>query len=378
MQTKSSRYVYRKRDTYYFSRRVPSDLEQHYIKKRIVICLRTSSAHVAKQSANTIAVRLDDYWRTLRLQAMELPAAHLILASSSTGQSTGPKLSDALEIYLSLKAKNNDKVFCRTATRNIQNVIDLLGDRCIDAYASSDAATFRDHLFKRGLSSSSVKRMFTAIRSIINLVITEHGLDAKNAFAKTYMPDMGDVNDRKPFPIEDVRRIQQICIHTDDDMRWLVALVSDTGMRLSEAAALLKSDIHIDCEYPYAEVKPYPWRKLKTASSTRTVPLVGSSLWAVSRIMQKENGDFAFPRYASREECKSNSASAALNKWLSNYVDDGLVMHSFRHSLRDRLRAVECPADIVDKIGGWQTAGIGQGYGNGYPLDVLHKWMVMI
>ncbi len=40
----------------------------------------------------------------------------------------------------------------------------------------------------------------------------------------------------------------------------------------------------------------------------------------------------------------------------------------------DRLRAIECPADIVDQIGGWQTDGVGQGYGSGYPLNVLRKW----
>ena len=56
-------------------------------------------------------------------------------------------------------------------------------------------------------------------------------------------------------------------------------------------------------------------------------------------------------------------------------MPEGCVIHSFRHSLRDRLRAVECPSDIVDAIGGWKTAGVGHGYGDGYPLDVLAKWM---
>ena len=35
---------------------------------------------------------------------------------------------------------------------------------------------------------------------------------------------------------------------------------------------------------------------------------------------------------------------------------DGCVIHSLRHSLRDRLRAIECPADIIDAIGGWPKA----------------------
>ena len=43
--------------------------------------------------------------------------------------------------------------------------------------------------------------------------------------------------------------------------------------------------------------------------------------------------------------------------------------------MRDRLRAVECPADVVDQIGGWATGGVGQGYGSGYGLEVYYKRM---
>lgn len=72
------------------------------------------------------------------------------------------------------------------------------------------------------------------------------------------------------------------------------------------------------------------------------------------------------------------SLSAAINKWLKPRVPDGCVVHSFRHSLRDRLRSVECPADIVDEIGGWTTSGVGQKYGTGYNLEIKHKWMKKI
>jgi hypothetical protein len=56
-------------------------------------------------------------------------------------------------------------------------------------------------------------------------------------------------------------------------------------------------------------------------------------------------------------------------------VPEKCTMYSFRHSMRDRLTAVECPADIVDQIGGWQTEGVGHSYGKGYPPDVLKRWM---
>ena len=31
------------------------------------------------------------------------------------------------------------------------------------------------------------------------------------------------------------------------------------------------------------------------------------------------------------------------------------MFHSLRHSLRDRLSAVECPSNIIGQIGGWTT-----------------------
>ena len=87
---------------------------------------------------------------------------------------------------------------------------------------------------------------------------------------------------------------------------------------------------------------------------------------------------FAFPRYTNTFNCNANSASASLNKWLKDQLKGEYVIHSFRHSLRDRLRAVECPSDIVDSIGGWITLGVGQRYGEGYRIDVLNKWMLKI
>ena len=53
--------------------------------------------------------------------------------------------------------------------------------------------------------------------------------------------------------------------------RWLVALISDKGMRLSEAASRNVNDIELDCEIPYIDLKPHSWRRLKTRGSQRNV-----------------------------------------------------------------------------------------------------------
>ena len=187
-------------------------------------------------------------------------------------------LSDARDLYLRLKGINKDRVFVRTAERNVDYVIRVLGDRSVTAYSSSDAAQFRDWLIKKGMSRNTVKRVFSSIRSIINLAIREQGLEGQNGFSGTFLPEDLLSKQRKPIPIEDVKRIQSICRSQDDDLRWLIALISDTGMRLGEAIGLLKQDIVLDGDVPYIDLKPHPWRRLKTSGSERQIPLVGSSL----------------------------------------------------------------------------------------------------
>jgi integrase len=299
---------------------------------------------------------------------------HLLIDDKADMEDKSPTLLESVEMYLQLKANKDSPTFVRAAKRNSRYVVEALGNRPITAYASSDAAAFRDYLFAKGLSLGSVKRILGSVRSVINLVMLEHGIEGNNAFAKTYMPDRDDTEDRLPVPHDKLIRLQQRCIKTDDEKRWLLALISDTGMRLSEAVGLLKEDIILDNPTARVIIQSHPWRSLKTKGSARVVPLFGASLWAAKRL-QTHDSSFAFPSYCSQTVCKANSASGALNKWMKPRVRVNGVVHSFRHSLRDRLRAVECPSDIIDQIGGWTTAGVGQSYGEGYGLDASTLWM---
>ena len=161
----------------------------------------------------------------------------------------------------------------------------------------------------------------------------------------------------------------------DDDLRWLIALISNTGMRLAEATGLLVEDIRLDSEVPFVSVKSHSWRPLKTKGSKRDIPLVGKAMWSAKRIKEILESKFAFPRYNTSTFTSTKTASASLNKWLRSVGSSQYTMHSFRHSLRDRLRYVACPSEITDQIGGWSSKTVGQSYGNGYRLCDLNKWM---
>jgi integrase len=368
-------HVLLRNETYYFLKRVPTDLKDYYSVKRLCFSLKTKSYSSALRITKSVLQRLEDYWLGIRLQKMDIPAIHLVKSENKSDDST-PILSDALDLYLRLKGKGKDKTFVRTANRNIEYIIKVLGNRAIKTYSTNDAGKFRDWLIEQGMSNSTVKRVFSSIRAIINLAINEFGLNILNPFSKVYLPSSSSVDINRVIPREDLIKIQSICKKEDDELRWIVALLSDSGMRLSEALGLTKEDINLNHSIPHIRLIPHPWRGLKTKSSNRYIPLVKDSLWASLRVLEHNNdSNFAFPRYTSLKGCNANSASAALNKWLKEKLSKQYVIHGLRHSFRDRLRAIECPLEIIDQLGGWSFKSVGQGYGKGYELSVLGKWM---
>ena len=98
-------------------------------------------------------------------------------------------LTDALSLYQRLKGTNKTKLFFEASDRSIRYLADCLGHEQLDEITSKDAGRFRDYLFDRGMSSSSINRIFSTVRAVINLSIKEHGLDWSNVFSGTYIPD---------------------------------------------------------------------------------------------------------------------------------------------------------------------------------------------
>ena len=372
MVDKIAHYLMCKGGVFYFTRHVPNDLQRHYETPRIVICLRTRNHASALRASRSMAAKLDDFWLQMRLSHLDVPASERLVKQQPVGSftSSAPKLSDALIKYCALKGADKGKLFFTVADRNVGYVIECLGDRTLDAYCSSDAAKFRDWLIDRSLSTASIKRIFPTIRAVFNLTIQEHGLGCSNAFANTYLP-----SDERPkravISPDDIKRVQKVCLDIADERRLLIALISDTGMRLSEALGLVWGDVVLEHEYPHIDLKPHPWRRLKTSSSKRLIPLVGASLEAVKIMHRQYDNWFLFKSYASEDGCNGNSCSATLNKWLKQHVSDA-VIHSFRHSFRDRLRNTGVQSELIDQLGGWSRQSVGQGYGEGYGLLSLY------
>ncbi len=364
-------YVKLKGRIFYYRRRVPHKLRKFYRKGVVEFSLGTQNEKDARELSSDVTAKLNKYWLQLSMETLEIPASHLLVEKHGDPQSI-PKLSEALALYIRNKNTKNSDAFVRTSERAVRELISCSGDMEIDKYDRTDALKLRDKILGRGLAPQSAKRLLSVVRSVINLSINEYALPINNVFSKLDFGQAKPVHDRTSIPVETIKIVQQECMKLDDDKRWLVALIADTGMRLSEGLGLLKEDIVLDHDVPHLIIQPHPWRSLKTNSSERKVPLIGSALWAAERIRTNVRSRFAFPAYVNEEESKTNSVSAVLNKWLKTVAGDKHVIHGFRHSFRDRLRAIQCPIDMIDQLGGWkQINSVGNDYGEGYDLYLL-------
>ena len=69
----------------------------------------------------------------------------------------------------------------------------------------------------------------------------------------------------------------------------------------------------------------------------------------------------------------ANFWSQKLGRWLrsNGFADARLVIHSFRHTVKDRLRAARVPEAEQRALLGHAGSGVADTYGIGFPLSVL-------
>ena len=57
---------------YYYITRVPFDLGDFYVIKRLCLSLKTKSLNTARRPTRSIEQKLEDYWLGLRLQNLDI------------------------------------------------------------------------------------------------------------------------------------------------------------------------------------------------------------------------------------------------------------------------------------------------------------------
>jgi len=249
----------------------------------------------------------------------------------------------------------------------------LAGDRDVSEYTREDAKLFVRHLEMRSNKTATIRRRINSLSAILNHAYAELDLDKRNPFSRLIIKAEGENNHKRgTFTSDQLKEGYEKAIVSASQIKLLMPLLGETGCRLAEIVGLRLEDI--DLENNLVHIRPNPARRLKTKNSKRTLPLVGYAKLAMEEALRYSDGEYLFPRYIKNGKCKADHASAALGKWLKKDFN-GLTAHCLRHTFRDRLRAVECPIDLIDQIGGWKSVS---SIGNGYCIQMKRRYLTLL
>ena len=212
------------------------------------------------------------------------------------------------------------------------------------------------HYEGQGRKSATIQKKIGWLTAAVNLAINEGRLKF-NPFS-SIVPRRNDQQMRLPLNDADMKAIKGALSRLDEADQVLLRLLATTGMRLSEAFEIDGEMVERGCRHVIVGKK--------TEQSLRRVPLPAAVLPHLPKSIRGRlfKGD-------------ARGASKRLNRFLNDcgIVDRRKVVHSLRHRAQDRLRAAGCSEDIRWALLGHEEKTVAAGYGEGFPVPLLRKWI---
>lgn len=288
------------------------------------------------------------------------------------------RLTDALRIYLETHPKGTIKTVKDMSNYSIDGLINSQGDLILaDPKEQKSGALNRHNLEawikemveRQGLTTGTALRRLGQVKAILNHVFVVRQISNVGFLVdRLVVPNVG--KDAKATHSPPPHELKAILETFKNDP--LITLLVFLGCRIAEVSGLKISDLHLTEKHPYICIRPNEIRGLKTANSTRDIPVFGQSLAALKGVIKKYSNDtFLLPQYA--HETGASSASQTLNKRLKTQGYSNVKTHSFRHSLKDLLRNSGCPESLMDEIQGHGSQTISRNYGNGTSIEIKTK-----
>ena len=418
-------YLLKRGNRYYYNRRVPDPYREFDPRGLVRISLKTDCKKQAQRLAMQHNDQLELYWQKLlgsgsshshaqyqdavvRAQALGFPylplqditqmpvqqlaerilylqknnyvPAHVeaILGSVEKPQI---KLDEALEKYFEIakdkvlnKSPNQARKWYAPRKRAIRNLITCIGNKALPDLTRHDLLTFRDWWIERikrnDLVANSANKDLIHVKTIVQTINDNLQLQLNTDFIfKKLLLEEDTEQTRMPFESDFIithllnpDRLKGL----NEQAKWALYSIAETGAGLSEQVGLLPEDIILNCDIPHIIIRPRNKKLLKTKYRKRIIPLVGFALAAFK----------ACPNGFTDYHDSPDRLSATIGKHLreNNLLPtEHHSVYSLRHSFQDRLLAVNAPDRVQADLMGHKFTR--QSYGNGSTLKQKFEWM---
>ncbi|HIE78687.1 MAG TPA: hypothetical protein EYP92_07745 [Candidatus Thioglobus sp.] len=413
-------YIHQKtpNGTFYYRRRLPSDLVKFLGQKEVKLSLKTRDPIIAQAKAKRMSSKLEAKWQTLRKPKAVLTEAQSLVSSLNTtetftqtfheiGEITYDEdgwcnfidtldnrkpsaveekalqikyetitLSDAIENHIITSGKQSNRKFVSACHRSLSFFTDELTDKALNTYTRREIeGVLIKGIQVEGFKTKTVSRRLSDVKSAVNKAILSYEYQFNNPFEKHKIPNLGD-DEESRTSLSKEQQESLLALFIDGkggDTLNALKILFDTGMRVAEVAGLKSEDIDLEHKIPHIKLQRNPFRPLKTKQSKRLIPLMGHALEGVKS--QLTDSEWLFPRYIDEDNghVKNDGASATFNKRIKPL---GFTCHSLRHNFKDRLRLANVPMDNIKDLQGWARGDQASKYGEMSLLQLLYNDMM--
>lgn len=257
--------------------------------------------------------------------------------------------------------------------RAVEQFVRVAGDKPVTEIGDSDALDYmewwRHRVVAEDIAAKTANKDIGQLSGMLKTMSVRRRLNLPDIFKGLRLKGETE-RSRAPFEPAYIqsRLLGGAVAALNEDARFVVYVMIETGLRLSEICNLTERTIFLNAPVPYVRVEA-EGRRLKTESSARELPLVGVALAA---LRQRPGG---FPVYRD----KAAGLSATVNKFLTENKlrpTNEHTVYSLRHSFKDRLVAVEAPDSLIDALMGHATHK--PKYGRGPSLELKLKFLERI
>ena len=247
--------------------------------------------------------------------------------------------------------------------KNLNLVLDVCGDKPINEYTSDDYFKFKEFLKINILNESEILKL---VKNFFLFSYKKLNIKEKINFKKKSQI----TNESKPveFNNDELIFVAKKCQESNDLESLILLLLMDTGCTISEIIGLSEDDIYLDSYLPFIIIRTNHFRKIKNVNKLRTIPLVGSSLWAINKI----NRHFKKHNFFKMSKLKKNLLKKNVSLKLKKIISDKNLL-CFKKSIITRLIQVNCPERVIlDIIGQSKKNRL---YNEEISLEIKSSWL---
>lgn len=411
-------YLWKRKHTYYYRIKIPSDLSQYFPTEQIRLSLKTRHADAAKTAAANIHSRVQNTFALLRTEALPPEQAGVLVASilpsrrsfkvveGNDSPEVSVKLSEVIQQFVADKGVRWTKKTHLEFTSMFDVLVEVMGNKDVSTLTRADGLACREKLMRlpanfrkkkqyRGmtiqqivdsgatetLTPKTINKYLVLLSSLCKWCV-KNGMMETNIAEGLSLPEETRAHEqRSAYSPEDLVRILYSLPRDDayPERYWIPVIAMYSGMRLDEICQLHLEDIKEVDGILCFDINDGGQRKVKTSASKRIVPvhpvLVDKGF---VRYLESRRADGASKLWENLSPNKYGYWGKSFGKWYGQFnrqyvTKDSLkVFHSFRHTVADTLKQKGVPEGIIGEILGHANGSITTGrYGKRYRPEVL-------